>query len=347
MRVLFPIFWLYLFCCQTNSFAIMRTGSPTKLRVFETYDSLTVTYNKYIVPFENIRRKLVGVKQIIRPENIIPALLLCSTGGWLANPSFKLLFASQTFYVSTLVTLLIMSASMVINDIFDYPIDKINNPTRPLITGVLTLRDAIGLTSAFFASAEIISFFYLPKFLHSILHISILNAVLYTPFLKRIPLLKNISCSSMIAFAPIFTGLSVINANANIHLLAILVRLVFFGSLQIEMLLDICDQEGDEMNGIRTIPVLFGKERTLTSVVRIFLFNIITISIDISRQFGLKMGLVFAFAHLKNFYNLIKITEYKFSKDYIKYTINATFYPFIQSLLYFSTLTFGNRVLRT
>ena len=344
MRIVFPLLWLYLCCCQTNSFVINRSNPPKQLRVFETYDSLTVTYNTYIVPFEDIKLKLGGIKRLIRANNIIPTTLLCTTGGWLANPSLKALFTSPAFYVSTLVTLFIMSASMVINDIFDYPIDRINNPTRPLITGEVSRIEAIVLSAILFISTEILSFLYLPKSLYLILQFAILNVVLYTPILKRIPLIKNLACSGMIAFAPIFTGLSVINANANIELLIILARLVFFGSLQIELLLDICDREGDKINRIRTIPVLFGKETTLHNIMRMFLINIITISMDISRLFGLKMGLVFSFMYVKNFIDLIKIPQHKFSKNYIKYTIESTVYPFIQSLVYFSVLAFGDRI---
>jgi geranylgeranylglycerol-phosphate geranylgeranyltransferase len=237
-----------------------------------------------------------------------------------------------------------MSASMAINDIFDYPIDRINNPTRPLITGEVSRIEAIVLSATLFISTEILSFLYLPKSLYLILQFAIANAVLYTPVLKRIPLIKNVACSGMIAFAPIFTGLSVINTNANIELLVILARLVFFGSLQIELLLDICDREGDKINRIRTIPVLFGKEMTLYNIIRVFLINIITITMDISRLFGLKMGLVFAFMYLKNFLDLIKMPEHQFSKNYIKYTIESTVYPFIQSLVYFSVLAFGDRI---
>jgi 4-hydroxybenzoate polyprenyltransferase len=148
----------------------------------------------------------------------------------------------------------------------------------------------------------------------------------------------------MIAFTPVFTGLSVININANIELLMILARLVFFGSLQIELLLDICDREGDKINRIRTIPVLFGKEMTLHNIMRMFLINIITISMDISRLFGIKMGLVFLFMYLKNFLDLIKIPQHRFSKNYIKYTIENTLYPFIQSLVYFSVLALGDKI---
>jgi hypothetical protein len=120
MRIVFPLLWLYFLCGQTNSFVIKRSNPPKQLRVFETYDSITVTYNKYIIPFENIKRKLGGIKRLIRANNIIPTTLLCTTGGWLANPSLNVLFTSPAFYVSTLVTLFVMSASMVINDIFDY-----------------------------------------------------------------------------------------------------------------------------------------------------------------------------------------------------------------------------------
>lgn len=346
MRFSFSFFGLYLLFSQTSSFTIksIRPVQPLKIT------SMVETGDAFAYPIINdkltdVKRKLVGTIKIIRPVNIIPTTLLCATGGWLANPSFVGLFGSPTFYISTLVTILVMSASMVINDIFDYPVDKINSPTRPLITGELSIKEAVGITIGCFLSAELFGFFYLPKNVLSFLHIAILNAVLYTPFLKRILFIKNLSCSSMIAFAPLFTGLSVMTQHANAMLLLVLARLVFFGSLQNELLMDICDMEGDQENRIRTIPILIGKERTLRDIIRMFLFNIITISIDIGREFGAKMGGLFAFVYVKSLYDLIKMPEYGFSKDYIKYTIKTTMYPFMQSLVYFVALSLGDWIL--
>ena len=352
MRASFSFFGLYLLFSQTTSFAIksVRPVEPPKITgMFETVDAFAYPLiNDKLTDVKrkltDVKRKLTGTFKIIRPNNIIPTTLLCATGGWLANPSFAGLFKSTTFYVSTLVTLLVMSASMVINDIVDYPIDKINNPTRPLISGELSIKDAIGVTVGCFLSAELLGFFYLPKNKLSFLHIAILNAVLYTPVLKRIPFIKNLSCSTMIAFAPLFTGLSVMTQNANIMLLIVLVRLVFFGSLQNELLLDICDMEGDRINRIHTIPALIGKERTLHGIIRMFLFNIITISFDIGRAFGARMGGVFAFIYIKSFYDLVKIPDFGFSKEYIKYTITTSMYPFMQSLVYFIVLSFGDLI---
>jgi 4-hydroxybenzoate polyprenyltransferase len=50
------------------------------------------------------------------------------------HPSFTFLMGSIPFLISSLTTLLVMSSAMVINDIYDLPIDRINHPKRPLVS---------------------------------------------------------------------------------------------------------------------------------------------------------------------------------------------------------------------
>ena len=78
--------------------------------------------------------------KLTRPNNIIPTTFLCFTGGWIMNPSIYHLLHSTPFIISTINTILIMSASMVINDIYDLNIDKINSLDRPLVNGKITRK---------------------------------------------------------------------------------------------------------------------------------------------------------------------------------------------------------------
>ena len=63
---------------------------------------------------------------LIRSENIFPTLLLSFSGGWIVNPSIYNLLKNKSFIVSNIVTILIMCSSMIINDIVDINIDKMN-----------------------------------------------------------------------------------------------------------------------------------------------------------------------------------------------------------------------------
>jgi geranylgeranylglycerol-phosphate geranylgeranyltransferase len=139
----------------------------------------------------SIQNKTNQFLKLIRCKNIIPTLFLCGTGGWLMNPSVSSLLHSKSYIVSSIDTLLIMSASMIINDLFDLEIDKINNPERPLVTGAITKSEAIVTTLLLTGISEYLNIVFLPSSLQPIIHLSVLFIYLYTPVFKKIMVIKN------------------------------------------------------------------------------------------------------------------------------------------------------------
>jgi hypothetical protein len=71
---------------------------------------------------KNIKNKIGQIMNLIRAHHIAPTLFLCISGGWLMNPSIFYLLHSVPFVVSTINIILIMSASMAINDLYDIAI---------------------------------------------------------------------------------------------------------------------------------------------------------------------------------------------------------------------------------
>ena len=90
-----------------------------------------------------LQEKKKGFLQIIRPKNILPTFMLAFSGGWIMNPSLLALLSNPSFTITSLNIVLIMSASMIINDLFDIEIDKVNHPSRPLVTGLVTKLEAV------------------------------------------------------------------------------------------------------------------------------------------------------------------------------------------------------------
>ena len=151
--------------------------------------------NYQITQTEKIKNKKNNFMTLIRSENIFPTLLLSFSGGWIVNPSIYTLFNSTPFIVSIINTILIMSSSMIINDIVDINIDKINNPNKPLVNGSVKITEAIIYLFSLLFTAQLLSITYLPKKMQYITKLSILNILLYTPIFKKIIFLKNISCA--------------------------------------------------------------------------------------------------------------------------------------------------------
>jgi geranylgeranylglycerol-phosphate geranylgeranyltransferase len=287
--------------------------------------------------------------RLIRSENILPTLLLSFTGGWIMNPSLHGLFRSPQFISASSITILVMSSSMVLNDLFDIEIDKINNPNRPLVTGSVSKKEAVLFLSTMLGLSEYLNFRYLTGNLQSVTHLAIMVIVLYTPVFKRKLFLKNLSCATLISFASSFAGFAT-NSNKrfdkNIALLWLASRMIFLGSLSNEILLDIIDYHGDKRNGISTIPVVFGKRVAFSVVSAITYFNVLANTMNLIWLYDFKQGIILMFLsgelvhYLDNIKNVKWCKENIYDDDTILYYVKKTVKPMLLSLLYFCALAY-------
>ncbi len=270
--------------------------------------------------------------RLFRTNNIFSVTVLSFTGGLITNPHIKIL-QTPSFLTSVINTNLIMMASMALNDLYDYETDKINNPTRPLVTGEISRKGAILAVSVLLFITEVLTFKILPVNLQIFMQIAIVTILLYTPIFKRIPLIKNISCASLVAFSLYFNGLATNTVSISkeaYNRLAIASRIVFFGSLVNEILLDIRDSIGDKANGIYTIPVIYGKHKAWIIAYSFLTINMIWNIFAMHNIYGpLKTaGALLSFLPLyMKIHNICN--EYYSNESIINYTIQSTHSMFI------------------
>jgi geranylgeranylglycerol-phosphate geranylgeranyltransferase len=297
--------------------------------MFETYDS--GFYNQ----IDTIKRKTNEFVKLIRPNNLIPASLLCFTGGFVMNPRLIDLLKNRHFYLSTIVTLIVMSNSMVLNDLFDIELDKINNPGRPLASGLITRREAIGLASVLFILSEGLSTKYLNLATKKLVHVANFLIVFYTPIFKRIPFFKNVVCASLIAFSTVFTGIAIgAGSSKNYELLTVLFKTIFFGSLNVEILMDIADMDGDKKNGVNTLANLYGKEFAWNFAHNICFFSILTTSFSMMFLYDITVAVYFLLFQMPMFLDMIYIPMQQYNVDIIKKYANRLIYPLVFTLAY-------------
>lgn len=249
MIILYIIFSSYIF--YVNAFTHNTQISEKKLH-FMSMPMLQP--NKLI-------EKTQSFYNLTRANNIFPTTILCFTGGWIMK--HKRSFIKNPVFITSLInTNMIMLSSMIINDLFDLDIDKINNKNRPLVSGKITKKEATYSCIIMLLFTEYMTFTYLPLHMQIMIQLAILDIIIYTPLLKPITLLKNISCASLVSFSLYFNGIAANNINMtpmkNIEMLWIATRLIFFGSFVNEIVMDIRDYEGDKLNNIYTIPVRYG-----------------------------------------------------------------------------------------
>ena len=174
---------------------------------------------------------------------------------------------------------------MIINDIYDVNIDKINNPERPLVKGTIKIYEASIIAFLLLGLCKYLSLTYLNDNMNLIVDISIIFVNIYTIILKKIIFIKNISCAFIVSLSIFFSGLAVstsdITNNNNFGLLVITMAIIFYSSWTIELLLDIYDHEGDKKNNIMTIPTIFGNYTGWIITNIISYYNIISNSLSL------------------------------------------------------------------
>lgn len=227
--------------------------------------------------------KINSYCKLLRTNSIFPTFLLNVLGGWLTIPSYQL-FLNKNFWLFSFITQLTMLNSMVINDLFDLKIDLINNAKRPLVNKEITIKEAQCLYLNIGVVTHLIStIFFRQHFLY--VYILTINWVLflYTPVLKKILFIKNLTCALVVSSTLLLTSKSlVLNQGINVltfqvthqpNLINITTIFLFLSSLYIELLLDIKDRNGDKINNIVTVPNYFGVKKTLDFLLIIFTIN--------------------------------------------------------------------------
>jgi geranylgeranylglycerol-phosphate geranylgeranyltransferase len=205
--------------------------------------------------------------ELIRYENCLMAGFAATTGTFIA----KNIMASEAFDLFHLknypfldmglvflVVFLISGAGNVINDYYDFKIDSINRPDRPIPSGRVKLKEALYFSYLLFALGTFLAF--------SIQHIcgfiaffNSLMLILYAKTLKSTPFLGNLSIGYLTGSTFLF-GASVFGFGG-LKALFVLFVLSALAITAREIVKDIEDMEGDQMEGIDTLPLRIGTKK--------------------------------------------------------------------------------------
>jgi len=309
--------------------------------------------NEKIDPINEIQndniiiKKIHSISKLTRSGNIIPTLLLSFSGGWIMNPSISNLMHSTSFITSNINAVLIMSLSMILNDLFDIEVDKLNNPSRPLITGEISKREAISLSGLLFLTTEYFTNTYLSSNMQFVTNLIILDVLFYTPFLKKITFIKNFNCALIVSFALFYSGLSVSDHNVLLNdkhyeLLSITMNYIFWGSINNELMMDISDLEGDKQSGIKTLPVIINKPASLFLLHSILFCNTMSNSLSLVYIYNnVQYGIMPVLLYLPIFVDLIKVKNQRYSSYIINKTLKNSMIPMVIFLLYMCVLSYN------
>ncbi|NJF24709.1 geranylgeranylglycerol-phosphate geranylgeranyltransferase [Thermococcus sp. Bubb.Bath] len=197
--------------------------------------------------------KLRAFIEITRPHNCVLAGVVGILGSIVA--AGHLPSATKTLLVFLVVTLG-CSGGNTINDYFDYEIDRINRPERPLPSGAMSQRTALWYAIALFAVGITLSWFVnVYAFLLAVA--AYVTMFLYAWKLKPLPFVGNIAVASLTGVTPLYGAIAV----GRIGLAGTLALCAFLVNVAREIVKDIEDVEGDIEEGARTLPIILGKKK--------------------------------------------------------------------------------------
>lgn len=199
-----------------------------------------------------------------------------------------------------------MGGGNALNDYYDFEIDKINRPNRPISKGLIKRRESLIFSVCLFIMGSLLSLAIWSWQIGVILLISLILLISYSTFFKMKPLLGNAIVAILLGMAFIFSA-----AVFGDILKGIIPALLAFGFTIIrEIIKDMEDLEGDKSLGANTFPIKYGvdKAKKLTSIFIIililaaflpFIFNIYGILYFLVLTFTVEFPLVYVLYSLQ------------------------------------------------
>lgn len=243
-----------------------------------------------------------------RPFTLVPPLLGILSGSFCAfgsahNPdplkkiSIPLIL---TVITGAVCASLLNAASNVLNQIYDLEIDKKNKPTRPLVTGEISLKGAWRFSIILYLLAILPTYFVVPyPYLNFIekLKAPVLKHEAFWIYLialiftfvysspgfgrtKRFGLLANLTIAIPRGFLLKLAGWAFISSifNFEAFFIGFIFFLFLFGASSTK---DFSDMEGDKIGGCKTLPIIYGPKKACKIISPFFIIPWLLIPVGI------------------------------------------------------------------
>jgi len=181
-------------------------------------------------------------------------------------------------YLSLLVGLsafFIAAGGYVVNDYFDFEIDKVNRPDRVLPKGLLSLRTAYLYSFVLFIIGFILVLFTKNIYCFMLALFNAISLFLYAKFFKKALFIGNIIVSWNACSTFLFGAI----LSSNLTNMMPLIYFSFLYTMIREWVKLIEDYEGDLQERVRSIATLYGKRITLYLIMAIS--AILIVSVDV------------------------------------------------------------------
>jgi geranylgeranylglycerol-phosphate geranylgeranyltransferase len=228
-----------------------------------------MTYSKRKIEGELVNRKIKGAIQLFRLELAFAAGICVIAGEIIALGSLPLI---PDLLYGFICGFFISSSALILNDYFDFEVDKINAPNRPLPSGMITPREVIALAIAA-SFLGLIAAALINTYAIIISLILLIIGFLYNWRLKATGLLGNLMVSFSVAATYILGGIVVGDPWNKIILTFSAMN--FFIDLGEEIAADAMDMEGDKKINSKSLAILMGRRVALNISAALFVIVIL------------------------------------------------------------------------
>ncbi len=196
--------------------------------------------------------KLSASWELIRPVNAlmggIGVVVGALSSGFFTAPN------SLALLLGYLVVFCVSATGMIINDITDIEVDRINCPERVLPSGRLTIKDAKILFVLFLAASLILAILTLNAIVVFIAGVGSFLTIAYSIKLKRWGFVGNLTVALLTGSAILLGG--ALQNRLDVAIWPALVAFLINVSREITKGID--DYKGDAQTGVKTLAVRFG-----------------------------------------------------------------------------------------
>lgn len=209
--------------------------------------------------------------ELARIHNVLPSCLLVFVGALKGSGFSMRILLSFKVWIMALISGGVAVASVIVNDYFDFisGVDSINEPTKPLPSGLIRPDFALLITLVLYVAVLVAGCIMEPALLRWIIAFSAASTLIYTPLLKSLTLIKNFVVASVIALSPLSGALAAEMGTTGFGPLQNATMFIFGSIVFREILMDINDVKGDAAAHVNTLPVVLGK---LPSLILAFVF---------------------------------------------------------------------------
>lgn len=220
--------------------------------------------------------KAEGIMRLIRPINCTVMGFAVIVGIMVAVPEFSLKGKAAVNAVLGFITgFTFLATANVINDYYDREIDAVNEPNRPIPSGVIRPKEALVYASILSAVGYITASLTNRVECFILATVSWILLMYYSTKGKRAGLLGNLVVSVCIALPFIYGGFA---AETGVSLiLGLFSAMAFLSNTGREITKGIVDVEGDKLQGVRTVAVRYGA-RTAAAASVCFYAAAVTLS---------------------------------------------------------------------